>query len=228
MSPHANVAVAYIRVSTQQQGRSGLGLEAQRAAIKRFVETEGIELISEFVEVESGKGSDALDRRPKLAAALAEARKAHGRIIVAKLDRLSRDVHFVSGLMAQGVPFTVTELGSHADAFSLHLWAALAERERALISERTKAALAAAKARGTRLGNPVNLAEAGAKGAMAGQAAANQFAANVLPIVETIRAAGVTDLKGIAAALNARGVRSARGGIWYASSVRNLIAREPV
>ena len=132
----------HYRVSTQRQGRSGLGIEAQKAAVARFAESEGIELIGEHIEVETGKGSDALERRPELAAALAATRKAKCPVIVAKLDRLSRDVHFISGLMAHGVPFVVAELGADADPFMLHLYAALAEKERALISARTKSALA--------------------------------------------------------------------------------------
>ena len=107
--------VAYIRVSTSTQGKSGLGIEAQREAIARFCDAEGYELEAEHVEVETGKGSDALDRRPQLAAALARAKRLKGPVIVAKLDRLSRDVHFISGLMAQRVPFIVAELGTGAD-----------------------------------------------------------------------------------------------------------------
>jgi len=140
--------VSYTRVSTDQQGRSGLGLEAQREAITRFAEAEGLEIITEMVEVETGKGADALERRPVLRDALALARKHKAAVCVAKLDRLSRDVHFISGLMAQKVPFIVTELGADVDPFMLHIYAALAEKERALISERTRAALAAKKAQG--------------------------------------------------------------------------------
>src|SRR5215208_391773 len=151
-------AIAYLRVSTQRQQRSGLGIEAQRNAIARFAEAEGLTIIGEYVEAESGKGADALDLRPQLAAALATARKAKCSVVVAKLDRLSRDVAFVSGLMAQRVPFIVAELGRDADPFMLHLYAALAEKERRLISERTKSALAAKKASGIRLGNPRNIA----------------------------------------------------------------------
>ena len=136
-------AVAYCRVSTARQGKSGLGLEAQKAAVQRFAEAEGITLIAEYVEIETGKGADALDRRPQLSAALAQARKAKCPILVAKLDRLSRDVHFISGLMAHKVPFIVAELGADVDPFLLHIYSALAEKERALISARTKAALAA-------------------------------------------------------------------------------------
>ena len=145
-----NTAIAYYRVSTQRQGRSGLGIEAQRSTVARFAETEGITLLQEFVEIESGKGSDALDRRPQLAAALAAARIAKCPVVVAKLDRLSRDVAFIAGLMAQRVPFIVAELGVDADPFMLHLYAALAEKERRLIGERTRSALAARKAQGAR------------------------------------------------------------------------------
>ncbi len=120
--------VSYLRVSTDKQGKSGLGIEAQREAIARFMTTEGMEVIGEYVEVETGKGCDALDRRPQLAAALAAARKAKAAVVVAKLDRLSRDVHFISGLMAQRVPFIVAELGAEADPFMLHIYAALAEK----------------------------------------------------------------------------------------------------
>ena len=156
-------AIAYIRVSTASQGRSGLGIEAQREAIARFAAAEGFEIAAEFIEIETGKGSDALDRRPQLAAALADARRLGAPVVVAKLDRLSRDVAFVAGLMAQRVPFVVAELGVGADPFMLHLYAALAEKERNVIADRTRAALAAAKARGARLGNPdpVKLREGG-------------------------------------------------------------------
>src|SRR3954466_34951 len=215
-------AVAYVRVSTTQQGKSGLGIEAQRAAIARFCEAEGYEVEAEHVEVETGKGADALDRRPQLAAALARARRLKGPIIVAKLDRLSRDVHFVSGLMAQRVPFVVAELGAGADPFMLHIYAAFAERERAIISARTRAALQAKKARGALLGNRTNLNQAQAKGAASRRAAADQFAANVLPVIRQIQATGITTLTDMAEALNARGVATAHGGRWYATSVRNL------
>ena len=141
-------AVSYLRVSTAQQGKSGLGLEAQRQAVQAFATAHGFTIADEFVEVETGKGSDALDRRPQLAAALQAARKL-GRgtpVLVAKLDRLSRDVAFIAGLMAQRVPFIVAELGADADPFMLHLYAALAVQERSLIATRTKTALQAAKA----------------------------------------------------------------------------------
>lgn len=218
-------AVAYIRVSTRKQGRSGLGLEAQREAITRFAETEGLEIIAEHVEIQSGKGADALDRRPKLRAALAQAKRAKCVVLVAKLDRLSRDVAFISGLMAQRVPFIVAELGADADPFMLHLYAALAEKERALISARTRQALGAKKAQGFQLGNPVNLADAGNKGVQAQREAADAFAANVLPVVRQLQAAGISTTRAIAEALNQRGVKTARGGEWHRSTVANLIGR---
>jgi DNA invertase Pin-like site-specific DNA recombinase len=133
-------AIAYYRVSTERQRRSGLGLQGQRAAVSRFAQAEGLALVGEFLEAETGKGADALERRPQLAAALAAARSARCPVVVAKLDRLSRDVAFISGLMAQRVPFIVAELGADADPFMLHLYAALAEKERRLIAERTRTA----------------------------------------------------------------------------------------
>jgi DNA invertase Pin-like site-specific DNA recombinase len=218
-------AVAYLRVSTSKQGRSGLGLEAQRESIARFAKSEGYELEGEFVEVETGKGADALDRRPKLAAALQAARKAKGAVVVAKLDRLSRDVHFISGLMAHRVPFVVAELGSDVDPFILHLFAALGEKERAMISARTKAALAAKKAQGAHLGGP-KLAEARKAGQAVIKANADRHAANVLPIIHAAQKAGASTLREIAEALNARGVQTARGGKWFPTTVKNLLDRE--
>lgn len=147
------IAVAYTRVSTAEQGRSGLGLEAQRAAITAFAEREGITICGWFSECQSGKRiSDTLAERPQLAAALEASRTSGAAVLVSKLDRLSRDVHFISGLMVHKVHFIVTELGTDVDPFMLHLFAALAEKERAMISQRTKAALAALKARGVKLG----------------------------------------------------------------------------
>ncbi len=217
--------VAYYRVSTQRQGRSGLGIEAQRAAVARFAEAENLTLIAEFTEVETGKGSDALERRPQLAAALSAARSAKCPVVVAKLDRLSRDVAFIAGLMVQKVPFIVAELGIDADPFMLHLYAALAEKERRLISERTRSALAARKAHGKLLGNRSNIHQAGANGRQRAKASAAAFAANVMPIVDALRASGVTTLAGIADALNARRVPTARGGRWHVTTVMYLLRR---
>ncbi|RWO18516.1 MAG: recombinase family protein [Mesorhizobium sp.] len=218
-------AVAYYRVSTQRQGRSGLGIEAQRVAVARFAEAEGMIILQEFTEIETGKGADALDRRPQLTAALALARQVKCPVVVAKLDRLSRDVAFIAGLMAQRVPFIVAELGADADPFMLHLYAALAEKERRMISERTRSALAARKACGTKLGNPSNTSEAAAAGRKVQIQEADRFARSMMPMVEALQASGVTSLRGLAIALNNRGVRTARGGRWQVSNVRNLLSR---
>ncbi len=218
-------AVAYIRVSTAQQGRSGLGIEAQRDAIRRFAAAEGIELVEEFIEIETGKGADALDRRPQLAASLAASRRIGCPVIVAKLDRLSRDVAFVAGLMAQRVPFIVADLGSNPDPFMLHLWAALAEKERKLIAQRTRDALARAKANGKQLGNRTNLAEAQASGRQVQVDQALVRAATLLPVVREIQTAGCSTLREIVAVLNRRGIQTPRGGAWTAMAVKRVIDR---
>jgi DNA invertase Pin-like site-specific DNA recombinase len=177
-----------------------------------------------FVEVETGKGADALERRPQLAAALSEARKHKCPVTVAKLDRLSRDVHFISGLMAQRVPFLVVELGADVDPFILHLFAALAEKERSMIATRTQAALAAAKARGVKLGGP-KLKEARKVAVASIRANADRHAANVLPIIRAVQKTGASSLRDIADALNARGIATARGGRWFAMTVSNMLTR---
>ncbi len=218
-------AVAYYRVSTQRQGRSGLGIEAQKEAIRRFAEREGYAVVDEYTEVETGKGADALDRRPTLAAALAHAKRLKCPIIVAKMDRLSRDVAFISGLMAKGVAFVVAELGADVEPFMLHLYAAFAQHERAKISERTKQALAVKKAQGAQLGNRTNLAEARAKGLATVKASADVFAANVMPVIRAIQASGVTTTTGIADVLNERGIRTARGGQWHPARVGQVLKR---
>jgi DNA invertase Pin-like site-specific DNA recombinase len=216
--------ITYIRVSSSQQGRYGQGIEAQRETLRHFAQAERFELAREFVEVETGKGADALDRRPQLGAALAAARKQRCHVAVAKLDRLSRDVHFISGLMVHKVPFLVAERGPDVDPFVLHLFTALAAKERALISTRTRQALAVAKARGVTLGNP-KLDVARKRAVEAVTAEADRFASNVLPVIREARKAGATTLREIAAALNARGVATARGGQWYAKSVANILER---
>jgi len=216
--------ITYIRVSKAKQAISGLGLEAQRQALKQFATAEGLELVREFVEVETGKGADALDRRPQLKAALAAAKRLKCPVAVAKLDRLSRDVHFISGLMTHRVPFVVADLGADVDPFVLHLFAALAEKERSLISTRTRQALAAAQARGVTLGSP-KLAQARESAVAAIKASADQHAANVLPIIKEAQKAGATSLRAVADALNARGISTARGGSWHAMSVKNVLDR---
>jgi DNA invertase Pin-like site-specific DNA recombinase len=221
----SKLLISYARVSTLRQGRSGLGLEAQRQALSRFAEAEGFQIAGEYVEVETGKGADALERRPKLAAALDEARRLDCPVAVAKLDRLSRDVHFISGLMVRKVPFLVAELPD-ADPFLLHLYAALAEKERRLISTRTRDALASAKRRGVKLGAPARkLKHARAKAKASVVAAADLHAASVQAAIATARKAGAHTFRAIADSLNARGIPTVRGGKWHATSVRNAEAR---
>lgn len=225
MRAETRAVIAYVRVSTGRQGRSGLGLAAQQDAIERFAAAEGLTISATFCEVESGKGADALERRPQLAAALAAARKGRCAVLVAKLDRLSRDVAFISGLMAQRVPFIVAELGADTDPFILHLYAALAQKERSMISARTKAALAQKKAQGVRLGNPTNLREAGVIGRATLRQQADAFALNVLPVIEAIRATGIITLRETVAALNARGVKTSTGAAWHITTLRRVLAR---
>ncbi|MFG5121801.1 recombinase family protein [Methylorubrum sp. POS3] len=205
--------VSYYRVSTARQGASGLGLDAQRAAVIAY--THGSEIVAEFTEVESGKRAD----RPQLAAAIAYAKKHKAILVIAKLDRLARDVHVISGLMKSGVEFVATDLPM-ANKLTIHIMAAMAEHEAEMISERTKKALAAAKTRGTKLGG-VRHDLANARSVQTEQAQMRR--ANVLPIVEQIRGAGVTTLNGIAGALNARGIKTPRGGEWSATQVSRVV-----
>jgi DNA invertase Pin-like site-specific DNA recombinase len=211
----SKAVVSYIRVSTAGQGRSGLGLEAQREAIAQFCKAQGFTIAAEHVEIESGKGADALDRRPKLAAAIKAARKIKGPVIVAKLDRLSRDVNFISGLMIHKVPFVTVELGADTDPFLLHLFAALAERERRIIGERTRLALQAAKARGVKLGGRNAQSDKNA-------AEANRRAKALRPILTELAGMSATQA---AAELNRRAVPTPRGAQWHALTVMRLRQR---
>jgi DNA invertase Pin-like site-specific DNA recombinase len=211
--------VAYYRVSTDRQGRSGLGLEAQQKAVTDYLNGGAWELAGEFVEVESGKKWD----RPELARAIEVCRKHGARLVIAKLDRLSRNLAFVATLMESGVEFVAVD-NPHANKLTIHILAAVAEHEREAISERTKAALAAAKARGMRLGNP------DPKGAVKRMHAALKintvrFAANVMPIIKELQASGHTSQNAIAGQLNARKVATARGGKWTHVQVRQIIDR---
>lgn len=220
--------ILYTRVSTDRQGKSGLGLQSQRTVCQQFASQNGYEIVQEFSEVETGKGADALERRPQLATALSEARKQKCSVLVAKLDRLSRDVHFISGLVAKNIPFMIADLGADVDPFMLHIYAALAEKERNLISQRTKDALQSKKSAGVILGNRTNLGEAQAKGLKERLRRADQFAANVLPIIREIQSTGATTYQAVANALNRRGIATARGGEWYPSTVRKLILRASI
>jgi DNA invertase Pin-like site-specific DNA recombinase len=199
-------AIAYTRVSTDKQGKSGLGLEAQQEALKRFAEAEGFNLIETFTEVETGKGHDALDKRPQLREALAKAKDHAAPIIVAKLDRLSRDVHFISGLMVHKIPFIVTDLGPNVDPFMLHIYAALAEKERNLISDRTRGALAKLKAQGKKLGGirPKTIARANERA---------EALRSTLKELEGQSAAA------IAKTLNEREIKTPSGKPWHATTV---------
>ena len=200
--------IAYYRVSTQKQGRSGLGLEAQRTAVANFAKSEGLEIIGEFTEVETGKGADALERRPQLKAALKRADKVKAAIIVAKLDRLSRNVHFISGLMGQRVAFIVAELGMQAPSFLLHVFAALAEEERRMISERTRAGLQAARKRGVRLGSQTI--------GRNNKRAADRRAKALRPILKSLEGLSA---RAVAAELNKRKIETPRGLKWSAMTV---------
>jgi DNA invertase Pin-like site-specific DNA recombinase len=220
MAKHSGKWVSYLRVSTGKQGESGLGLEAQRAAVEAYLNGGNWTLAAEFVEVESGKRDS---NRPQLAAALAACKKLKAKLVVAKLDRLSRNVRFIATVMDSGVEFIACD-NPHATRLTLHILAAVAEHEREMISQRTKAALAAAKARGKKLGGP-NLALATTLGNEANRAAADRFAQNVAPVIRDIKASGITTLRAIAAALNARGVPTPRGAQWNATQVMSVLRR---
>ena len=219
-------AVLYFRVSTTAQGRSGLGLAAQRASVEQFCETRGCEVLAEFTEVESGKRND----RPQLAKAIHRAQVTGATLVIAKLDRLSRNAAFLLQLQESGVRFVAADMPD-ACHLTVGILALVAQQEREAISARTKAALAAAKARGQRLGNP-NGAEAllrAAKGNSAAveaiKGAADEHAAKLQPVVDELKDRGVTSLAGIARELNQMQMRTPRGGKWHPSSVRNLLAR---
>jgi DNA invertase Pin-like site-specific DNA recombinase len=210
-------AVAYLRVSTDKQGKSGLGLEAQREAVARYVAANGVELTGEFIEVETGKGANALSKRPQLVAALAAAKRDKAGLIIAKLDRLSRNVHFISGLMQTGVEFAVADM-PNADSFQLHIYAALAEQESKMISQRTKLALAAAKAKGTVLGKHGKVLAA------RNQAEAMDRLGPVSADLLAVKAEGLS-LRKMVEVLNARSIPSPAGGKWHVASLHKALAR---
>ena len=217
-------AVAYVRVSTRKQERYGYGLAAQQESIKRFARSEAFDVVQWFSEAESGAGADALERRPKLAEALRAGRVLRCPVLVAKLDRLSRDVAFIARLMSEGVELIVCDLGRQADPFTLHLYAALAQRERQLISERTKAGLAVARAKGKKLGNPH--LQAGkpayvAAGRRAQAAHADAFAADLCKYI----ADDGRTLQQVADELNKLGAKTARRGTWHPMTVLRLRKR---
>ena len=208
--------IAYYRVSTAKQGRSGLGLEAQRAAIAAFAKAEGFTVAAEYTEIETGKGADALNKRPQLRAALKQAKRFKASVCVARLDRLSRDVAFISGLMSQRVPFIVAALGRDVDPFVLHIYAALAEQERKMISQRTRAGLQQAKARGVQLGRT------GAALAAKNAAAAAERDEALRPVLVSM--VGQSS-RAIAEQLTEQGIEPPRGGAWSNKTVLRMMAR---
>ena len=220
MSPaHRGKCIAYYRVSTDRQGASGLGLEAQQKAVRDWLNGGSWQLIGEFTDVESGKNTD----RPELLKAIEACRRNRAKLVIAKLDRLARNLAFVATLMDFGVEFIAAD-NPHANKLTIHILAAVAEHEREQISERTKVALQAARARGTTLGNP-RLAEARQRAHAAVRAASSQFSANVLPVIREVQATGMTSANAIAGELNRRGVKTARGGRWTHVTVGKVLAR---
>ncbi len=218
-SPHRGKFIAYFRVSTDKQGKSGLGLEAQREAVLSYLNGGNWRLFAEYTEVESGKHAD----RPQLLAALAACKKHRAKLVIVKLDRLSRNLAFIAALMDSGVEFVAVD-NPHANKLTIHILAAVAQHEREIISARTSAALKAAKARGKRLGNP-KLSEARRHAAAAKKERADRYSANVLPVIREIQGSGVKSLRGVARTLAARGIPTARGGAWSPVQVIAILRR---
>jgi DNA invertase Pin-like site-specific DNA recombinase len=217
--------ISYLRVSTGRQGRSGLGLEAQRKAVDDFLNGGNWQLVKEFVEVESGKNSD----RPVLTEAIKACRVYGAKLVIAKLDRLSRNAHFLLGLKEAGIDFVCADMPS-ANRLTVGIMAMVAEEEGRMISARTKAALAAAKRRGVQLGgynkNPQITAKARKAGQEANARKAADRAADLAPVISELQAAGKTSLRAMAEGLNERGIPTARGaGKWSAAQVARVLAR---
>ena len=218
--------ISYLRVSTARQGASGLGLEAQREAVGGYLNGGNWTLVQEVVEVESGKRND----RPQIAEALRRCRLHKATLVIAKLDRLARNVHFISSLMESGVDFVACDF-PEANRLTVHILAAVAEHEALMISARTKAALSAAKSRGAKLGGqrgaPDRMARIGAKGAtasaLARQGAAVKRHADLMPLIESLRSAGITTLRGIADGLNRASISAPRGGTWTPTQVSRIV-----
>lgn len=206
--------VAYYRVSTDKQGQSGLGLEAQREAVLQFLNREKGNLLAEYTEVESG----AQKQRPELSSALLECKRSKAVLVIAKLDRLSRNVHAISGLLESGVEFVAVD-NPHATKLMLHLLAAFAEHEREQIASRTRSALAAAKRRGVRLGTT------GLERAKENIEAADSFALKMAPKLAELKASGVCSSVGLARALNFAGAPTSKGRQWHPATVIRLVAR---
>lgn len=216
--------ISYLRVSTAKQGQSGLGLEAQRKAVTDYLNGGNWSLLAEFVEIESGKKND----RPELNKALAHCKLTGATLVIAKLDRLSRNAHFLLGLQEAGVNFIAADMPT-ANELTVGIMALVAQEERKAISARTKAALAAAKERGVKLGCPNGAAHLRQFGNQLGVEAvkrnADERAGKLKELVLAIQDRGITSLSAIAAELNRMSITTARGGVWHASSVKNLLAR---
>jgi DNA invertase Pin-like site-specific DNA recombinase len=215
--------VAYYRVSTAKQGMSGLGLEAQQEAVRGYLNGGRWKIVAEFTEVESGKRND----RPALLDALALCRIHGATLIIAKLDRLARNVAFISNLMESGVEFTAVDF-PQANRLTIHILAAVAEHEAGLISQRTKAALAAAKARGIKLGGNrgkiASQATVGSKAsALARRAKAQKRAVDLVPVIRSIQTEGNMSLRAVAITLNTRGIPAPKGGQWSAVQVMRVV-----
>ena len=216
---HRGKFVAYFRVSKDKQGKSGLGLEAQLHAVNQFLNGGSRSLISKFTEVESGERNT----RPELEKALVLCKRQKAKLVIAKLDRLSRNLAFIATLIDSGVEFVAVD-NPHANKLTVHILAAVAQHEREMIAQRTKEALQAAKARGTVLGNPkLDLARNRAFATL--KVNADRFAKNVAPIIREIQSSGVKSNRGVARSLNARGVRTVRGGEWTAVQVGSILRR---
>lgn len=210
--------VAYYRVSTSKQGSSGLGLDAQKEAVKRYLNGGGWELLEEFTEIETGKGSNALSKRPHLREAIEYARKNKAKLLIAKLDRLARNVHFISTLMEQKVKFVACDF-PEANELTIHILSAMAQYETKLISDRTKAALQQAKERGKILGNP-NLKADNDKRLREAQ----DFAENLRPTLDAFKSSGMTQ-RVMVDELNKLGVKTARGGEWSLIQLQRVMTR---
>lgn len=213
--------VAYYRVSTTKQGINGLGMDAQRNAVMNYLNGGNWKLVAEFAEVETGKRND----RQELAKAIAACRQEHATLVIAKLDRLARNAAFLLNLRDSGVDFIAVDM-PHADKFTVGIMALVAEKERDMISQRTKDGLAAAKRRGTKLGNPRPM-QAVKRAVEANQKRAGAYALNLAPVIKEIQKAHVASLRGIAQCLNARGFKTPNGKAFAAQSVKNLLARLP-
>lgn len=224
MAQHNGKFVSYLRVSTTKQGESGLGIEAQRRAVLEFLNGGHWELLAEYAETESGKKND----RPKLTKALEHCRLTGATLVIAKLDRLSRNAHFLLGLQEAGVKFVAVDMPT-ANELTVGIMALVAQEERKAISARTKAALATAKERGVKLGCPSGAAHLRQYGNSLGvegiKRKADERAMKLVGVVKEIQKTGAASLREIAEELNRRSIATARGGRWHASTVKNLISR---